>query len=280
MNTSIASYSFHSLVSAGMMDVFGYLEACKYRYHIDTADIWNGLMGRDPAVYLKEDFLKKVKDALADRGLTLVNYHADGCHFWEPDAAVRQKHHQLALAHVKAAEFLGAKTVRIDTGGHDPVWSPEQFDVVVSRSREFARRAADGGYRFGPEVHWGTELDPANLERLALAVDNPGFGLLLHLGRYKNATALEGDQRLAKWAMHTHVDSATIRDRLDPTLELLAKSGYQGSLSVEDGSGTHEYATVAVMLEQVRAGLARLRQRVEKDRVHPENPLLAPGTQK
>ena len=114
MNISIASYSFHGLADSGMMDVFGYLEACKYRYHLNTADIWNGLMGRDPGVYLKEDFLQKVKDALEERGLTLVNYHADGCHFWEPDGATREKHYQLALAHVKAAEFLGAKTVRIE----------------------------------------------------------------------------------------------------------------------------------------------------------------------
>ena len=279
MNISIASYSFHGLVDVGMMDVFGYLEACKYRYHLNTADIWNGLMGRDTNVYLSEDFLKKVKDAFAERELTLVNYHADGCHFWEPDPAVREKHYKLALAHVKAAEFLGAKTVRIDTGGHDPSWSNEQFDVIASRSREFAKRAADGGYRFGPEVHWGAELDPANLEKLALAVDHPGFGLLLHLGRYRNATAEEGDKRLVRWAMHTHVDAATIRDRLDSTLETLNNAGYRGSLSVEDGGGKHEYATVGVMIAQVRAGLARLRQRIANPNLNPENPLLAPGTQ-
>lgn len=279
MKLSIASYSFHSLVASGMMDVFGYLEACRYRYQLNTADIWNGLMGNDPGVYLQEDFLKKVKEAMAERGLTLVNYHADGCHFWEADAATREKHYQLALLHVKAAEYLGAKTVRIDTGGRDATWSNEEFDVIVKRSREFARRAADGGYRFGPEVHWGAELDPANLERLALAVDNPGFGLLLHLGRYRNSTPLEGDQRLVRWVMHTHVDASTIRDRLEATLELLAKAGYRGALSVEDGSGKHEYATVGVMLAQVRAGLERLRSNAPHDSAKRENPLLAPGTQ-
>lgn len=278
MNISIASYSFHGLIESGTMDVFGYLEACRYRYQLNTADIWNGLMGRDPAVYLQEDFLAKVKDALAERELTLVNYHADGCHFWEADGAQREKHYRLALAHLKAAEFLGARTVRIDTGGLEPAWTDEQFDLIVKRSREFARRASDGGYRFGPEVHWGAELDPANLEKLALAVDDPGFGLLLHLGRYKNATPEEGDRRLVRWAMHTHVDARTIADRLDATLELLASAGYRGSLGVEDGSGTHEHATVGVMVAQVRAGLARLRQRAAA--VSKENPLLAPGTQR
>ena len=40
---SIASYSFHGLLEAGMIDVFGYLESCRYRYHLDTADIWSNL---------------------------------------------------------------------------------------------------------------------------------------------------------------------------------------------------------------------------------------------
>ena len=47
MKISIASYSFHGLIGAGMMDVFGYLEACKHRYGLDAADFWNGLLGRD-----------------------------------------------------------------------------------------------------------------------------------------------------------------------------------------------------------------------------------------
>ncbi len=44
MNISIASYSFYGLLGKGQMDVFGYLETIKYRYHLDTADIWNGML--------------------------------------------------------------------------------------------------------------------------------------------------------------------------------------------------------------------------------------------
>ena len=40
MNVAVASYAFHGLVRSGRMDVFGYLESCKYRYHLRTADIW------------------------------------------------------------------------------------------------------------------------------------------------------------------------------------------------------------------------------------------------
>ena len=73
MSISIASYAFHGLVRDGAIDVFGYLESSRYRYDMRTADIWNGMF---PS--LDDDFLKKVKDGLDERELTLVNLCVDG----------------------------------------------------------------------------------------------------------------------------------------------------------------------------------------------------------
>ena len=112
MKISIASYSFNGLSGAGMMDVFGYLESCKHRYGLDAADIWNGILGSDEKAYLQPDFLRKVREALSERELALVNYHADGCHICEDDPAARERNYQSALAHLKAAAHLGALTIR------------------------------------------------------------------------------------------------------------------------------------------------------------------------
>ena len=101
MNISIASFSFHGLKSAGLMDVFGYLETCRYRYGLSTADIWNGLIDKDPEVYLNDAFAAKLVTALEERELTVVNYHADGCHAWENEPAARDRNHSLALRHLK-----------------------------------------------------------------------------------------------------------------------------------------------------------------------------------
>src|SRR5579859_646370 len=138
MTISIASFSFHGAAAAGVMDVFGYLEACRYRYHLTTADIWNGLLGSDVGVQLDPDRLAKVRRAMDERDLVCMNYHADGCHPWEDDPEIRARHRELAYRHLKAAEVLGAKTVRIDTGGRDREWSEEQFDFITKAFREFA----------------------------------------------------------------------------------------------------------------------------------------------
>jgi len=256
MQISIAGFSFHGALAAGAMDVFGYLESCRYRYQLDTADLWSGVLGSDPERYLRPEFLGKVRDGLRDRGLTLVNYHADGCHIWEDDPAVRGKYAALALRHIEAAEFLGARTVRIDAGGRDRTWTPEQFDHIVAVYRAWAGRAHDGGYSIGPETHWGPENYADNMAALAKAVGAPGFGILLHMGKELPGTAEEYDRTLAPFAVHTHIDARTTQTRLDQALAILRQADYRGCLGVEHHSGKNEYAEVAVQLAMVRRAVA------------------------
>ena len=89
MKISIASYSFHGLLAEGKMDLFGYLEACRFRYHVQAADIWNGMFAST-----EDDFLKKMKEGLEERQMELANLCVDGPHIWEDDPAVREQHYQ------------------------------------------------------------------------------------------------------------------------------------------------------------------------------------------
>ena len=80
MKISIISYAFYGLQKAGVMDIFGYLESCRYRYGLDAADIWNGTLAS-----LDEDYLHRVREALDERELTLACFAVDGAHIWEDD---------------------------------------------------------------------------------------------------------------------------------------------------------------------------------------------------
>jgi sugar phosphate isomerase/epimerase len=259
MKITIASFSFHGLRGAGMMDGFGYLETIKHRYGLDAADLWNGILGPDDVI-LQPEYLRKFREALAERELSVANYHVDGCHIWEDDAARRERNYRTALAHLAFAGNLGAKTVRIDAGGKGQVWSDEAFDCIVNRFREYCRIADGAGYRVGPESHWGPELVPDNMERLARAVAHPAFGILMHIGHWEGASAEQGDRRLAPWAVHTHVDAGVTRTRLEPAMRLLLEAGYGGCWGVEHHTGKNEYAEVAYQLAEVRRVLEKLRQ--------------------
>ena len=241
MNVAIASYAFHGLFRENRIDLFGYLESCKYRYGLQTADIWNGML-----VSLENSYLLKVKEALAERELTLVNLCIDGPHIWEDDPAVRENHYQLALDYLQVAELLGAKTVRIDAGVREDTFTDEQFEGIAKRFREYAQRAYDNGYKVGPENHWGAEAVPENMKRLCEAVDHPGFGVLLHFRG--NA----GDALMAPWAMHTHISWGIVEDSLVESLTMLRDTGYRGCWSVEFHDAKNEYASAAAQLAKVR----------------------------
>ena len=241
MNVSIASYSFHGLLAAGMIDVFGYMESCKYRYHLQSADIWNGML-----VSTDEDYLKKVKDGLDSRELVLANFCVDDAHIWEDEPAAREQNYQNALANLKAGEFLGAKTIRIDAGGAGTTFTEEQFDLIVKRFKEYAQRAWDHGYKVGPENHWGPEVVPENMKRIVEAVDSPAFGVLLHFR--VNA----GDAVMAPWAMHTHFSWDAAHTNLEQSMALLRDSGYKGFYSVEHHSAKNEYVNTAIQLAKIQ----------------------------
>lgn len=258
MRISIAAYSFHGLREKAMIDGFGYLETVRHRYGLDTADFWNGILGDDELLF-DPGYQKNLCSALAEREMTVANYHVDGCHVWEDDESLRASHHTRALEHLKFAHAIGAQTARIDAGGQGDTWTDEQFDLIVKRMREYAIFGYDHGFRVGPESHWGPELVPDNMERLAMAVDHPGFGILLHLGHWENAPAEEGDRRLAKWAVHTHVDANVTRTRLESAMRILLDAGYSGYWGVEHHSARNEYAEVAYQLAEVRRVLSKLR---------------------
>jgi sugar phosphate isomerase/epimerase len=278
MNISIASFSFHGAVGEGSLDVFGYLEACRYRYHLNTADIWNGVMGGDVELQLNEDRLKKIRRAMDERDLVCVNYHADGCHPWEDDADVRARHKELAYRHLRAAEILGASTVRIDTGGRERHWTDEEFDFIAQAFKDFATHAGNAGYKVGPETHWGATNYPDNMLKLHAAVGSPHYGILLHLGKDTWTSPDDYDRALAPIAIHTHVDQRTSYERLDAALAILRECGYQGALGVEHHSGKNELAEVEVQVGLVRRALSH--ERSGRPDGYKGNPLLDPKNER
>ena len=247
MKLSICSYAFNQMTKAGTMDVFGYMESCRYRYNLPAADLWHGTLAS-----LDKDYLAQVKTGLDRRGLELADVCIDGAHIWEDDPEQREANYQRALANIEAAELLDAKTVRIDAGGGRETleWTDEQFDTIVSRYQEYARRAHDHGYLIGPENHWGAEAVPENLKRLCEAVDHEAFGVLLHLGRWHGGDVEHGDAMIVPWVMHTHFTPALDDETLEARMVMLRDAGYDGTYSVE--MNTLRYNEVAVMLSRIR----------------------------
>jgi sugar phosphate isomerase/epimerase len=271
MNLSIASYSFHGALAEGTVDVFTYLEACRYRYHLNTADIWNGLLGPNVEQQLDLERLRKVRKAMDERELVCVNYHADGSHPWEDDPEVRDRHRSLA-------EILGAQTVRIDTGGREREWTTEQFDFITKAFQDFSDFAQNAGFKVGPETHWGATNYPDNMLKLHAAVNHSSYGILLHMGKDTWTSPDDYDRALAPIAIHTHVDQKTCQNRLDSALNILIEAGYQGVLGVEHHTGKNEFGEVEAQIGLVRRALSHLRS--GRPEGYRGNPLLDPKNER
>jgi hypothetical protein len=182
-----------------------------------------------------------------------VNLCVDGPHIWDNDPAVREQHYQEARRYLQAAEYLGARTLRIDAGGSaqpftgDDAFSEEQFDMIISRYKEYAQWAYDHGFKVGPENHCGPEVVPANMQRICQGVDHPGFGVLLHFRG--NA----GDDLIAPYAMHTHISLDITENSLEQSLTMLHNAGYLGCWGVEHHSAKDEYHRVSIQLARVQS---------------------------
>ena len=204
LKISILSYGFRGLLKDGAMNMFGYLESCKYRYGLDAADIWSSFL-----TSTDEPYLRKIREALDEREIVLADLCTDGTYIWDNKPEVREKNYRNALRHLKAAEILGARFMRLDSGGVDPTWTDEQFDHIVNRYKEYAKWAHERGFKVGAENHWGAEKVWANLQTLYRAVDHPAFGLSIHVNASWAGTQEEkdaADRAVAPWVSHTHLD--------------------------------------------------------------------------
>ncbi|HLZ10458.1 MAG TPA: TIM barrel protein [Chloroflexota bacterium] len=254
MKVSVLSYSFRGLLAEGKIDVFGYLEACKYRYDLTAADIWNGFL-----LSTDETYLKKVRWGLDERELELADLCVDKAHVWDDDASVREGNYRNALANLRAADILGARFVRIDAGSRRDTWSDEEFDLIVSRYREYATYAGDHGFKMGAENHWGPERTWSNLKKLTEAVDHPAFGISCHISGWTGTPEEneEADRLVAPWVCHTHFPWDTTEGPLEAKMTNLRDAGYQGYYSAEHHSAKDEYAEVGVQLSKIKAVLQR-----------------------
>lgn len=258
-NISLASYSFHGALSEGRTNVFAYLESIKYRYNVDFADIWTGFL---PA--LDETFLKAIRRNMDDRGICLANLCVDGPHLWENDPEKRIANKKNMLEYIKAAEILGARTIRVDFGGSEGYTMPDEaFEYIVGTYREYCAICANLGIKIGPENHWGWDRVPEYLVKVREAVNNPYYGHLFHFGNFFDGKKEEGLAAVLPYAMHTHIPADSLipqEDGISPAekyIPILAASGYSGTYSVEHHSGQYEFERVEAQLGQVRTIIAK-----------------------
>ena len=247
-NISVASYSFNSLLTEGMMDTFGYLESMRYRYNLATADIWNGFV-KD----MSYDDVKKIRKAMDERGIFLANLCCDWAHPWSANPDELKVQHEMADKMLRFAEIMGAKTVRIDLGVREDEITDAQFNYVAEKFAQYAKFGAQAGFVVGPENHWGASRRLDVQLRMHKEISSPNYGMLLHLGNWNlrdGETADSNDLAAASIAVHTHIDYEHALNAHE-VLPALKNAGYKGVWGVEHHKNVSVYNGVAAHLAMI-----------------------------
>jgi len=273
MPVSCLSYSFNATVREGMMDIFHYFETCRYRYNIDAADLWNGMITQ-----VNDDaYIDKVHRALQERQLVVPGIAADGAHLISaptrdtPEDRARLR--GIQDRYMEICRKWGVGFLRLDAGPlqgggvandtKDP-WSPADFDYLVRRYRELAQRAYDWGFMVGNENHFTYSKWWPNMQRLIQAVDHPGFGICVHFGGWTpNSPETHqqdnnaADQAAARWIAHTHItwEYTENSELLLAKMNMLREAGYRGYYNAECHSSQNEHLVTGIMIERIKAVL-------------------------
>ncbi|MDR1091047.1 MAG: sugar phosphate isomerase/epimerase [Prevotella sp.] len=260
LRLSVLSYSFKGLFDAKMMDIFHYIETCKYRYGLDAADMWAEMF-----TSTDDEFIRKIHSVLEDEQLVIPNIAVDGAHIM---ASGDEDPNQLRAKQdlfMSIAKRLGIGFLRLDAGPvmrndrkEEDGWTNQEFDFIVKRYKELAQIAYDNGFKVGAENHWGPERHWIHMEKLIKAVDHPGFGICVHFGSWRGTPEenIAAEKSSAPWIAHTHIpwDVCESPD-LPKRLSVLHDLDYQGYYSVEHHSQQNEYNLVGVQLDKVKAVL-------------------------
>lgn len=274
MNFSIASYSFHRALEAGQQDMFRYIADSKA---LDMAqlDPWNGHLApitqEDEALRAGDNYkslsfspetqayIGQVRAAADAAGLSFGCVAVDGAHIYEDTADKRERNRYSAYRWLDVAHTLGARQIRIDSGG-TPELPDGMFRIIVEGYRDIVARAKEKSLEVVIENHWGSSKPVENVMRFLDAV--PDVKLLMDSHNWRPDEREIGWQRGAPYTTAVHVKTFEFDENgddpsanLDRFVQIMVNAGYTGCWGIEsvprDGD---EYGAV----RKTRALLERL----------------------
>jgi len=254
MEIGICSFSFHRLLAAGKQDIFQYITDCK-ELGCTQLDPWNAHLadirkgddvlhaGRNPhaSEYLTaadEDYIVRVRQAADDAELPFGCIAVDGAHIYDPRPEVREANRARAYRWLDVAHKLGAKQVRIDSGGTAEM-PDEEFAIIAEGYRDVIDRATTLGVEVLVENHWGPTPIPENVLKLIREIS--GLGLLLDAHNFLPERRDDGRRMCAPYARSLHIKTFEFDEQgneiseedVPTAVKYLLDAGYSGPWGIE-----------------------------------------------
>lgn len=252
MELGICSYSFHRLLAAGKQDVFKYIADCKalgatqldpWDEHLaplkESEKVWRANAEPENVQLSPQDeaYLDRVKGAAEEAGLPFGCIAVDGAHIYEPTLGARRTNRTAAYGWLQVAARLGAKQVRLDSGGPEEM-PIDVFQIIVEGYRDLVARGREKGIEILIENHWGPSPIPENAVKILEAVD--GLGLLFDTNNWAPGMQEKGWRMCARYARAAHIKTFSFDEAGDEpsvdipkAMRILLNAGYDGCWGIE-----------------------------------------------
>ncbi|NLC68450.1 MAG: sugar phosphate isomerase/epimerase [Clostridiaceae bacterium] len=290
MKLGISSYCYHQLIVSGAMTQFDTIRKAK-EMGFDVIEF----SGFDvPEGQSKESFAERVREECARVGIEFGNYtiNAD---FINGSGGNLEAEIERLKEEVKIAKILGAKGMRHDAAwGFKPGYKgPRGFDdalpVLAKGCKAVTGFAKELGIRTMVENHGYFCQDSDRMEKLVNNVNDENFGLLVDIGNFLCADEdpAKAVGKVAQYAFHVHVKDFHVKpgSGINPgtgwfrtragnylrgaiighgevpvlqCLELLKKTGYNGTVSMEFEGLEDPIKGISIGLENLKRFMASL----------------------
>jgi hypothetical protein len=242
-----------------------------------TDDSMYGDRGFDPSTPSGRKWLDRFAATLAKTG-TKVHHISNNApnNISGPDEEARRAGIEVAKKWLDAAAIIGAKTMRVNTGGPsympDATRGPDGYPMnqqigpylkaCIESFKEMADYGAGRGVKVTIENHWGLTANPMNMRILLDAINHPFCEASPDYANWEHEYMLfSGLKAVAPYA-HTTVH-AKFWDRwsnndVQRSTRIMLASGYTGKFALEYESGPWDGVEGArYLMKEVMAALSR-----------------------
>jgi len=257
---SLAEWSFHVALGKGQMTNLDFPRIAKTKYNLDAVEyVSTFFKGKS------EDtgYLTSLKDSCTKYGVKSLLIMVDGeGNLADTSAAVRQKAVENHYKWVKAAQFLGCHSIRVNAAGRGTMGQVQL--AAIDGLTKLSDYAAKYNINVIVENHGGNSSIAKWLVEIMKAVNRPNCGTLPDLGNFYEYDRYQGVKEMMPFAKgvsgKTHDfdqdGNETVID-YPKMLKIIADSGFKGYIDVEyEGTKLNEDEGVKASIALVQKAMA------------------------
>ena len=241
---SLAEWSFHRTINKGEMTNLDFPGIAKTKYNLDAVEyVSTFFKGKGEDI----QYLTSLKDSCKKYGVKSLLIMVDGeGNLADTSAAVRQKAVENHYKWVKAAQFLGCHSIRVNAAGRGTMGQVQA--AAIDALTKLSDYAAKYNINVIVENHGGNSSIGKWLAEIMKAVNRPNCGTLPDLGNFYEYDRYQGVKDIIPFAKGVSgktndFDADGNETKVDyvKMMKIISDAGFTGYVDVEyEGSKLSE----------------------------------------